>query len=319
MMWHIRISSLNHYDVTVPWLGYSQADAPGSYEAKWAMAADQTVSNSPCAADDEDFSYCYRQMMRLTYLNQQSDGGMLALRRGDQCLTEDELDDINNKNERENHPLNCAKINAKGYPYFDGGPMTLKQGGQFKFMSTRNNNFSNRDMTGLICVSGTNDDGEREECKLDGNGVLQDTNPMLSVSEIKRAEPEQAPSKCNEEASQDKFANNFGAASCIENADPVSDILTGPTQTIEQKDNDAIGAGNKAPCDEIFWFYKNLSRVEQAIVLAIVLTSTGICCMAIGNYFYNMYFRIQGKGKAFDPNSDDWKKAHETGKDREVI
>ena len=44
------------------------------------------------------------------------------------CLTEEKLDQIKNKNERENHPLNCAKLNAKPYPYFDGGLMKMSQG-----------------------------------------------------------------------------------------------------------------------------------------------------------------------------------------------
>ena len=28
------------------------------------------------------------------------------------CLTQTELENINNQNRRENHPLNCAKLNA---------------------------------------------------------------------------------------------------------------------------------------------------------------------------------------------------------------
>ena len=63
--------------------------------------------------------------MRLAYLNQQSDLGSLGLRRGRPCLTQDELDDIDNKQQRENHPLNCAKMNAKPYPYFDAGVMKV--------------------------------------------------------------------------------------------------------------------------------------------------------------------------------------------------
>ena len=58
--------------------------------------------------------------MRLAYLNQQGDKGALSLRRSEACLTVAELNAIGNKQLRENHPLNCAKLNAKPYPYFDG-------------------------------------------------------------------------------------------------------------------------------------------------------------------------------------------------------
>jgi hypothetical protein len=68
---------------------------------------------------------CYDQIMKLAYLNQQSDGGSLTLRRGKKCLTEDELNAINNQDVQRNHPLNCANINAKPYPYYDAGLMKV--------------------------------------------------------------------------------------------------------------------------------------------------------------------------------------------------
>jgi len=72
---------------------------------------------------------------------------------GEQCLTQEDLEDINNDNERETHPNNCAKINAKDHPYFDGGLQQVTASrGVFSFFSSRNNNFSNRDQTMGICV-----------------------------------------------------------------------------------------------------------------------------------------------------------------------
>eukprot|EP00937_MAST-01D_sp_MAST-1D-sp2_P005899 g5899.t1 len=68
------------------------------------------------------------------------------------CLSEQELNNIGNKNQRENHPRNCAKLNAAHTPYFDGGAVQMRGKGQFAFFSSRNNNFSNRDQTGKICV-----------------------------------------------------------------------------------------------------------------------------------------------------------------------
>jgi hypothetical protein len=69
------------------------------------------------------------------------------------CLTQEELENINNQNEREYHPRNCAKMNAAFHPYFDGGiqQVTAKKKA-YSFFSSRNNNFSNRDHTMAICV-----------------------------------------------------------------------------------------------------------------------------------------------------------------------
>ncbi|CAM9102097.1 unnamed protein product, partial [Ectocarpus fasciculatus] len=91
-------------------------------------------------------------MVRLSYLNQQEDLGALVLRQGKQCLTEEQLDEIGNNQVAENHPLNCAKMNAKPFPYFDAGLMMLRNTGFFSFFSSRNNNFSNRDQKGVICI-----------------------------------------------------------------------------------------------------------------------------------------------------------------------
>jgi len=38
------------------------------------------------------------------------------------------LEDINNQNQRENTPQNCAKLNGKAHPYFDAGVVNIKTG-----------------------------------------------------------------------------------------------------------------------------------------------------------------------------------------------
>jgi hypothetical protein len=48
---------------------------------------------------------------------------------------------------------NCAKLNADKYPYFDGGVMKMGTAGVYHYMSTRNNNFSNRSQKGRIIVA----------------------------------------------------------------------------------------------------------------------------------------------------------------------
>ena len=99
--------------------------------------------------------------------------------RGERCLTREELDAINNRNEvcvtafslilgavvshamplaasqREYHPNNCAKMNAKIHPYFNMAPYRITSrtaAGCYSYFSSRNNNFSNRDQTAKICV-----------------------------------------------------------------------------------------------------------------------------------------------------------------------
>jgi hypothetical protein len=75
------------------------------------------------------------------------------------CLTIDELEKIGNNDEEERHPRNCAKMNAnmdefgQRTPYFDGGLVKMNKAGNFPYMSTRNNNFSNRNMMGSMCVA----------------------------------------------------------------------------------------------------------------------------------------------------------------------
>jgi hypothetical protein len=44
---------------------------------------------------------------------------------GGSCLSQEDLEAINNDNEREMNPNNCAKTNGKAHPHFDGG---LQQG-----------------------------------------------------------------------------------------------------------------------------------------------------------------------------------------------
>merc|ERR1711998_771614 len=161
----------------------------GSFSQKKASMKSSLVNNTPCFNTLSD-STCFESVVRLAYLNQQSDGGSLALRRGRDCLTQDELNDISNKQERENHPLNCAKLNAKPYPYFDAG---------------------------VVCVRGTDASGEEQTCAVDTNtGVLQDTNYAITTdaqrisAKLKEIE---GLSDCDDEANSNSAANDQGASS----------------------------------------------------------------------------------------------------------
>jgi len=57
----------------------------------------------------------------------------------------------NNKGAVEQDVNNCAKLNKAG-PYFDGGVFEMKKTGEYHYMGTRNNNFSNRSQKGQINV-----------------------------------------------------------------------------------------------------------------------------------------------------------------------
>lgn len=313
-------------NVPMDMAGYTQDQADTSNfdsATRIALSADAILAHTPCASaactdmatcpteDLADAEACVALIRRLAYLNQQQDGLALALREGEDCLTEDELDAINSKSERENHPLNCAKLNAKPFPYFDAGAMVLRRPGRFAFFSSRNNNFSNRDQTGIICVK-----GDGETCETDADGVLQDTNPFLNTEENLRATlgsgADSAAARCFDEANSDAAANAQGASSC-QGAAEDDDILDDATVAIENKDNDALGDGNADPCDIIFWDITSSksNRVVRYLMLAIILLFVGIFVTWLTYFSYNRYQAYLDKTYKFRDGKD-WKARKQT-------
>jgi hypothetical protein len=69
------------------------------------------------------------------------------------CLTLEELKAKNNNNQNavEQDKQNCMKLNAAPR-YFDGGLIRMNKTGKFYYMSTRNNNFTNRGQKGELNV-----------------------------------------------------------------------------------------------------------------------------------------------------------------------
>jgi len=61
-------------------------------------------------------------------------------------------DHPNDNNAVETDPNNCMKLNSVSAKYFDGGLIKMNNTGNFYYMSTRNNNFSNRSHKGNINV-----------------------------------------------------------------------------------------------------------------------------------------------------------------------
>jgi hypothetical protein len=89
---------------------------------------------------------------------------------GKRCKSIEELNNIPNQNDRERDPYNCAKLNSASdkygqrTPMFDGGLVKMNKAGRFSYMSTRNNNFSNRNQIGFMCVK----EGADGTCPKDG-------------------------------------------------------------------------------------------------------------------------------------------------------
>jgi len=69
------------------------------------------------------------------------------------CLTYEELKakHPNNNNAQETDVQNCMKLNSASQ-YFDGGLIKMNVTGTFYYMSSRNNNFTNRGQKGAILV-----------------------------------------------------------------------------------------------------------------------------------------------------------------------
>jgi hypothetical protein len=260
--------------------------------------------------------------MRLAYLNQESDLGSLALRRGLPCLNHVQLDQIANYQQREVHPLNCAKMNAKPYPYFDGGLMKADVPGKFAFFSSRNNNFSNRDQKGTLCVAGTTAAGTHETCAADpATGVLQDQNQALSTTLQQRISRQDiARAACIDTTNNNApgVANDQGATSCITlTTNGAANALGVETFTTESAANDAMGDGDKMPCKKISFFPKP-GTTESYLALAVGLAFVGFIAAWASVYCFN---RIQARREALKETKfegqTEWKKVG-TGDDKVI-
>lgn len=300
-----NIVMLDSMAANVPkdYLGYDPESTTLTYSEKMQKSMDAVLANAPCydpATDNAQTKQdCFDSIMRLAYLNQQRDGGSLVLRDGLECLTEQELNAILNKDEAEAHPLNCAKMNAKPFPYFDGGVVSMRKAGWFPFFSSRNNNFSNRDQTGTICVGSS--------CTVDPvTGVLQDQNPALTGDRVTRI----AASTCSDTANGGSGANNNGATSCIVTDNPDEDVLSTETFTTNEGDNDNFGDGNKQGCTVLKYNLKNVKTTEQQITLAIVLLFVGLFTAWLAYFLYNRY-QLRNKDKTDHRGEKGWRKPGE--------
>jgi hypothetical protein len=274
------------------------------------------TSHAPCY-DPQDTSgdanrrqtECYDTMMRLAYLAQQTDLYSLTKRGAADCLDQAQLDAIGNSAIRENHPLNCAKLNAKPHPYFDGGIIFMRRGGKFPYFSSRNNNFSNRQQIGLICVSSAD-----FNCTADPlTGVIQDSNPLKTGLKTKM-EANLAISPCDDDTGG---ANQFGApVSCVPEQ---NEILEAETTVRQEGDNDSLGDGNEQDCPVLSYSTTTSllgqsasdSKAAGEVGLGIGLGIMFAVLIWASYYLYNTWQRKYGSDKDTGPayaDSKSWQR-----------
>jgi hypothetical protein len=289
-------------NVPTDYAGYDQTETDIlTYTEKVTESTSVIMDHVPCynpAVDNGNTKKaCYNTITRLAFLNQQLDGGSLVLRAGKPCLTQAELDAYSNQDIAEIHPLNCAKLNAKPYPYFDGGVMAMSktQTGKFPFFSSRNNNFSNRNQAGIICLG---------DCPVDPiTGVLQDINPVLSGDDVEKI-TRVAASTCVDTQSDGSGSNANGAKSCIV-TDTTDVILTEETFTTHEGDNDAYGDGHKDSCTVLTYLdITKLKTIEQQITLAIILLFVGLFSAWLAYFLYNRYMLAHGNKESHRGETD---------------
>jgi hypothetical protein len=289
--------------------GYDTDSTTLSFSDKTTTAQSTTLTDMPCYDASTDTTatatQCYDMVMRLAHLNQQLDGGSLVLRGGKDCLTLAELNTLaaTNRDVAEYHPLNCAKINAKPHPYYDAGIMLLKKTGLYSYFSSRNNNFSNRQQIGVLCV-GT-------QCSVDDVGRVSWGGPDPDVSASAKSA-----SYCVDKSMVDGEANANGASSCMGGSassptDVDGEALVGSTEAVNESDNDFKGEGNPNGCapqsnyaDETNIYNTGLS-VEEQIGLAIGLVAAGIFISWLGWVIFRRYNPRKRK-------DDDWLRRNST-------
>jgi len=203
------------------------------FASAWGSGIQQQAAGTAALNQDDQAA-----MWNLMYIGQEAE---LQQKFQVGCLSQTELEDINNQNQRENTPQNCAKLNGKAHPYFDAGVVNIKtatgattgQGKTYAFFSSRNNNFSNRDQTMNICVRGTAD-ATKTTCRTPKDAGTGMPNPLFNP-----------------------YSNNAGGG--VEGIDginqpinqitpdnpPLSDETTAPIE----KDNDSVGSGEPEACE----------------------------------------------------------------------
>lgn len=303
----------NHMGNNAPkdYNGYTQT-VKTSYDSKWILARNKTLLNNgyvngaPCyddgKYDETTMNTCFELIRRLAYLNQQSDKLSLTYRANKPCLTVSDLNKIKNRDVADFHPLNCAKLNAKPFPYFDAGIMFMKNFGKFPFFSSRNNNFSNRQQIGIICVKDENGKG----CEVDPDTkVLQDQNPMTNGDDIFRTSPPTVKPTITPTNEPTTYSTLL-PSSTPSISPTTAAIITSETFTALSSDNDLLGDGNMQGCAANAYASSSSSSSnsndsnEKSLIagLSIGLFFFGLFTSWLTYYLYNRYqARKEAEGK----------------------
>lgn len=246
---------------TASLMGAQNANNMHPFASAWGVDFARTTKNgvqvkTQNAADDV--------LWNLMYINQEAElkeqFGAAAT-----CLSQTELENINNKNRRENTPQNCAKLNGKAHPYFDAGVVSIKAqsgataqtGKTYSFFSSRNNNFSNRDQTMDICVLSAADTN-KEGCQ----------------------------HKRTASGQPDAYYNPFDASS---SQTPIDGIIQQPGQIVPapdpiqeettapiEKDNDGVGDGDADACEARMKDFVSTIGLAGMIAILVAVLVAGI-------------------------------------------
>jgi len=98
---------------------------------------------------DQTFWPSRAKAFEMAFINQYGNTMCTTNTQSGCCKTYSMLQAENNPDQ---DPQNCAKLNDPGARYFDAGVTTLQNLGTYAFMSSRNNNFSNRSQKLTITV-----------------------------------------------------------------------------------------------------------------------------------------------------------------------
>jgi plastocyanin len=127
---------------------YAGEGTQGTDRSNIVQLADSR-DNIPVKFEDQTM-FTTEKAFLMAHLNQY--GGRVCQSTTDTncCFTYDQLKAIGgNVNE---NVQNCAKLNDPNAAYFDGAVVQMKTPGTYYYMSSRNNNFSNRSQKGTITV-----------------------------------------------------------------------------------------------------------------------------------------------------------------------
>jgi len=148
---HVTVNDYIHFQ----WTGCDTN--PQNYEGEGTDGTDRSnIAQVPSLDDNQPLtdSQVSSGSFKLLFTDAGTRNSMAHLGQTN-CLSYAQLlaNNNNNQDDVDQDVQNCAKLNAAPTPYFNGGVVKMSQTGTFYYMSTRNNNFSNRTQRATILVN----------------------------------------------------------------------------------------------------------------------------------------------------------------------